>query len=926
MESPIKQPVSLIVREQKIRSAENILEFIETDQIDPAGRSRIRANNNTVYFEKATAANWGSYDSALLMGSLGATCYVVASDAKTEVKNFAKLLQDLGYPVWVCVPPETPVLSNPEVKPIKEMQVGDKVVTHQGIQTVKHVFRRHYKGSLIQVETWGGEAFRLTPNHPVYAVRNKLEGLSHSAATHHRLRKLATSNGKTWIPAGELKVGDVVVFRFPSRTYLPEPIDVKKVVTVPFIEKPEGLFATDSAGHRNPRGNPIPRFIDVNEDFLFVAGLFVADGTASSHSIHFYLNAEKDANTEKRLVANLKKCFGLVASKTQQRNVTRIQINSVILASVFRELFYDQNGNKKLPHTWFQLPTNLQRILVEGMIAGDGCWRGNTLRYTTTSSSLAYALRLILLRLGISAPITRQDNIKGTFGKSIRRFTLSGNLKTARRRSYIQINDGLAYFPVRAISSVPYDGEVWNLEVTDDNSYTILGATLHNCDGTADNVEIQAAIDALTAGGKVILSEGTFYINDVITLKSSLVLEGTSAANDGTKLLLGANVTKNVLYATGKSAIRIANLLIDGNKTNNPSGGNDQLQNGIYLYGCTDCRIQNVNVQHCRYLGIFLDGGSTKNSLINCYVGDCFDGICVYNRNSLQSDRNLIAFNHSVDNQYQGITIDGCHYNVIVGNICRGNGEHGILLFQVLNAATHNSLIGNQCLNNTLNGICLVKGQFNTLIGNTCWGNGDSGIFLQTDGIAGSESNTLVSNQCNYNGKQGIILNGSSNNVFSGNHCSHNSTLAANTYSGVLLTNSGYNTIASHRIFGVGEQKYGIEESGTSDYNIIQGNKLEGNATGGALILGTNTKIRNNTGYATENSGTATFSGNGSTVAFSFAHGLATTPTHVKISAKSDDAAGDWKWSADATNVTITFMTAPASGTNNVVFSWEAQV
>jgi hypothetical protein len=75
-----------------------------------------------------------------------------------------------------------------------------------------------------------------------------------------------------------------------------------------------------------------------------------------------------------------------------------------------------------------------------------------------------------------------------------------------------------------------------------------------------------------------------------------------------------------------------------------------------------------------------------------------------------------------------------------------------------------------------------------------------------------------------------------------------------------------------------------------------------------------------------ENSGTATFSGDGSTVAFSFAHGLAATPTHVKIGAKSDDAAGDWKWSADATNVTITFMTAPASGTNNVVFSWEAQV
>jgi len=91
-----------IVRTVQIRSAENILDLVETDQTDPAGRWRFRANGDKVYFEKATAANWGSHDSALLMGSLGATCFVVASDAKNEIKDFAQLLQDLGYPVWVC--------------------------------------------------------------------------------------------------------------------------------------------------------------------------------------------------------------------------------------------------------------------------------------------------------------------------------------------------------------------------------------------------------------------------------------------------------------------------------------------------------------------------------------------------------------------------------------------------------------------------------------------------------------------------------------------------------------------------------------------------------------------------------------------------------------------------------------------------------
>jgi hypothetical protein len=60
MESPIKQPISLIIREQTIRSAENLLEFIETDQADPAGRWRFRLDGDKVYFERATAANWAS--------------------------------------------------------------------------------------------------------------------------------------------------------------------------------------------------------------------------------------------------------------------------------------------------------------------------------------------------------------------------------------------------------------------------------------------------------------------------------------------------------------------------------------------------------------------------------------------------------------------------------------------------------------------------------------------------------------------------------------------------------------------------------------------------------------------------------------------------------------------------------------------------
>ena len=91
-------------------------------------------------------------------------------------------------------------------------------------------------------------------------------------------------------------------------------------------------------------------------------------------------------------------------------------------------------------------------------------------------------------------------------------------------------------------------------------------------------------------------------------------------------------------------------------------------------------------------------------------------------------------------------------------------------------------------------------------------------------------------------------------------------------------------------------------------------------------ISPTTLKIKNNTGYATENSGTATFSGDGSTTQFSIEHGLVSTPNKVQVTAMSSDAAGDFYVTADATYIYVNYKTAPPSGTDNVKLSWYAEV
>jgi hypothetical protein len=88
----------------------------------------------------------------------------------------------------------------------------------------------------------------------------------------------------------------------------------------------------------------------------------------------------------------------------------------------------------------------------------------------------------------------------------------------------------------------------------------------------------------------------------------------------------------------------------------------------------------------------------------------------------------------------------------------------------------------------------------------------------------------------------------------------------------------------------------------------------------------TRTMIRRNVGYATENGGLATFSGDGTTTQFRIPHGLVGTPSKVLVTPASANAVGSFYVTADATYIYVNYSTAPPAGTNNVVLNWYAEV
>ena len=122
------------------------------------------------------------------------------------------------------------------------------------------------------------------------------------------------------------------------------------------------------------------------------------------------------------------------------------------------------------------------------------------------------------------------------------------------------------------------------------------------CDGVADNVQIQAALDALTSGGRVILSEGTFHVAVTVRYNFNYVtLEGQGRTATTLYLVSGSDCTVISGHATvTKTQCKIASLAIDGNKANNAGA-----IHGMNLSGLTSFYVVDFKSSSCNEDGIF---------------------------------------------------------------------------------------------------------------------------------------------------------------------------------------------------------------------------------------------------------------------------------------------------------------------------------
>lgn len=345
------------------------------------------------------------------------------------------------------------------------------------------------------------------------------------------------------------------------------------------------------------------------------------------------------------------------------------------------------------------------------------------------------------------------------------------------------------------------------------------------CDGVADDVEINAAIQALpVSGGELVILDGTYNISDPINmLKPNTKLSGNGKAT-ALKRLWNRNANEGIVSVNATSCT-VSNLFFDGNKAEYTSSSNNSIQ-----VNSSDSIISGNVCVNSGGIGISLH--SNDNIIVGNICTDNFGGIYL----KIASNNTITGNRCNNNGYYGGIYLYASANNAIVGNEYTKN-KTGITLG---NKSKDNTLTGNNCNNNTENGIYINDhSDNNTISSNTSSYNNNNSLYSAIE-VSFSDNNAVTGNTCTSNG-HGIRLYGGNNNTVTGNLC-HN-----NNFSGVCLSRSSTNNMVTGNTALCGS---GLE----SDYTVskhtiyLQGTENKNNLIADNMIMGKNYTSEGGTG------------------------------------------------------------------------------
>ena len=364
------------------------------------------------------------------------------------------------YVELYCFNKGTPVITKNGAVDIENIKIGDEVFTHTNqfrkvINTIKH----KHTGIIYEVHPYYLPTLICTENHPFLAIKGKMcvYHNKHCKKTCYRsdICKNAFFRDYTlkWIEASKLDVGDFLV--------------------VPKYKKIKDKKSLNIAGVT----------LNLDADLLRVIGLYVAEGSIECDKRTLkYTFGSHEIKYAKFIRKYFMQKLGVNVSirKNKKGNTVLVLIFSKNICDYFK-IFGIGANNKRLPDEFLELPFEKQKVLIKALMDGDGYYKNEHLtEYSTVSKVLCYQIKTIFDRLNKPSSIFVLKKEKHKLAKyDLYRMSISEN-----KYNYAFFDDNYMYVPIMKIEKKDFNGNVFNITVEKDNSYSV-GVISHNCEKQA---------------------------------------------------------------------------------------------------------------------------------------------------------------------------------------------------------------------------------------------------------------------------------------------------------------------------------------------------------------------------------------------------------------------------------------------------------
>ena len=362
-----------------------------------------------------------------------------------------------------CVHPETIIYTTNGPIQIQNCSFGEtKIFNLKGeCETIENVLEHPYDGDILNIETMHSiDNLKITPEHPLFVLRNQQKGLNYSVIK-NRLDKKSTNF--EWTEANKLNDTDMLVYRIPEYSF---------------------------------------DFENITSNDCYMYGIILGDGSMNNEDQNGYISLH---TINKKHILDF--CIKYFEEKCVQykidvnENTTRIRWNKTINMPFRYNDVYDSNKNKYIHNKWINLPIEKSKYILKGLLDTDGC-NHKELVFDNTSRNLIESVRFICLKLGVLTSGYIRDRVGESHeiesGKSITNQKISYCLRIPKTSSICELMnigydenqffkflryDNYLLSRIKSITQETYSGTLYDLQMKNEHNYMLHNGIVHNGGG-----------------------------------------------------------------------------------------------------------------------------------------------------------------------------------------------------------------------------------------------------------------------------------------------------------------------------------------------------------------------------------------------------------------------------------------------------------